>query len=95
MKSFEEFVKEFTQEELAPEQHNKLLVERTQQYIDKISGCIGDVAEGDLPFLLVDLTAFKATYEKQSDDQTKQVTRYITENTKILCIHRKYTETVK
>lgn len=53
MKSFEEFVKEFTQEELAPEQHNKLLVERTQQYIDKISGCIGDVAEGDLPFLLV------------------------------------------
>lgn len=95
MKSFEEFIKEFTQEKLAPEQYNKLLLERTQQYIDKISECIGDVAEGDLPFLLVALTAFKATYEKQSDDQAKQVTRYIMENTKMLCIQRKYTKTVK
>ena len=95
MKSFEEFVKEFTQEELTPEQHNKLLVERIQQYMDKIAECIGDVTEGDLPFLLVALTAFKAAYEKHSDDQTKQVTRYIMENTKMLCIHRKYTKTVK
>ncbi len=95
MKSFEEFVEEFTQKELAPKQYNQLLLERTQQYINKISGCIGDVAEGDLPFLLVALTAFKATYEKQSDDRTKQVTRYLMENMKVLCIHRKYTKTVK
>ena len=85
MKSFEEFVEEFTQKELAPKQYNQLLLERTQQYINKISGCIGDVAEGDLPFLLVALTAFKATYEKQSDDRTKQVTRYLMENMKVLC----------
>lgn len=95
MKSFEEFVKEFTQEELTPEQHNKLLVERIQQYIDKISGCIGDVAEGDLPFLLAALTAFKAAYEKHGDDQTKQVTRYLVENMGALYIQRKYTKTVK
>lgn len=95
MKSFEEFVKEFAREGLTLEQYNKLLVERIQQYMDKIAECIGDVAEGDLPFLLVALAAFKATYEKQSDDQTKQVTRYIMENTKMLCIHRKYTKTVK
>lgn len=95
MKSFEEFVKEFTQEELTPEQYNKLLLERTQQYINKISGCIGDIAEGDLPFLLVALTAFKAAYEKHGDDQTKQVTRYLMENMGVLCIQRKYTKTVK
>lgn len=95
MKSFEEFVEEFTREGLTLEQYNKLLVERIQQYMDKTAECIGDVAEGDLSFLLVALTAFKATYEKQSDDQTKQVTRYIMENTKMLCFHRKYTKTVK
>lgn len=95
MKSFEEFVKEFTQEELTPEQHNKLLVERIQQYMDKIAECIGDVAEGDLPFLLVAPTAFKAAYEKHGDDQTKQVTRYLMKNMGVLCIQRKYTKTVK
>lgn len=95
MKSFEEFAEEFNKAGSDPERYNKVLTERAQQYINKISGCIGDVAEGDLPFLLVALTAFKATYEKQSDDRTKQVTRYLMENMKVLCIHRKYTKTVK
>lgn len=95
MKSFEEFVEEFAREGLTLEQYNKLLAERIQQYMDKIAECIGDVAEGDLPFLLVALTAFKAAYEKHGDDQTKQVTRYLMENMGVLCIQRKYTKTVK
>lgn len=90
MKSFEEFVKEFTQAGPDPEQRNKILTERSQEFMDEIHKCTGNIAQGDIPFAIIALTATKAALEKISDDETKRITRYLMGRTKILCIHNKY-----
>lgn len=93
MKSFEEFVKEFTQAGPDPERYNKVLTERSQEFVDEIRKCTGNIAQGDIPFAIIALTAAKAALEEISDDETKRVTRYLMGKTKMLCIHGEYTKT--
>lgn len=64
MKSFEEFVKEFTQAGPDPERYNKVLTERSQEFVDEIRKCTGNIAQGDIPFAIIALTAAKAALEK-------------------------------
>lgn len=90
MKSFEEFVEEFAQAGSDPERYNKVLTERSQEFVDEIRKCTGNIAQGDIPFAIIALTATKAALEKISDDETKWATRYLAERTKMLCIHDKY-----
>lgn len=93
MKSFEEFVKEFEKAGPDPERYNKVLTERSQEFMDEIRKCTGNIAQGDIPFAIIALTATKAALEKISDDKTKRITRYLMGRTKMLCIHNEYTKT--
>lgn len=93
MKSYEEFVKEFMQAGSDLKQRNKILTERSQEFMDEIHKCTGNIAQGDIPFAIIALTAAKAALEEMSDDETKQATRCLMEKTKMLCIHGKYTKT--
>ena len=93
MKSYEEFVEEFTQAGSDPERYNKVLTERSQEFADEIRKCTGNIAQGDIPFVIIALTAAKAALEKISDDETKRITRYLMERTKMLCIHNEYIKT--
>lgn len=45
MKSFEEFIKEFTQAGPDPERYNKVLTERSQEFVDEIRKCTGNIAQ--------------------------------------------------
>lgn len=92
MKSFEEFVKEFAQA-ATPEQHEEILTERIQAFVDEIHKCTGNIAQGDIPFAIIALTAAKAALEKISDDEAKRITRYLMGRTKMLCIHNEYIKT--
>lgn len=93
MKSYEEFAKEFAQAGPDPERYNKVLTERSQEFVDEIRKCTGNIAQGDIPFAIIALTATKAALEKMSDDETKRVTRYLMGRTKMLCIHNEYIKT--
>ena len=93
MKSYEEFAKEFVQAGSDPERYNKILTERSQEFVDEIRKCTGNIAQGDIPFAIIALTAAKAALEKISDDETKRITRYLMGRTKMLCIHNEYTKT--
>ena len=93
MKSFEEFAKEFAQAGPDPERYNKALTERSQEFADEIRKCTGNIAQGDIPFAIIALTATKAALEKISDDETKRITRYLMGRTKMLCIHNEYIKT--
>ena len=93
MKSYEEFVKEFMQAGSDLKQRNKILTERSQEFMDEIHECTGNIAQGDIPFAIIALTAAKAALEEISDDETKQATRYLMEKTKMLCIYGEYTKT--
>lgn len=93
MKSYEEFVKEFMQAGSDLKQRNKILTERSQEFMDEIHKCTGNIAQGDIPFAIIALTAAKAALEKISDDETKRVTRYLMGRTKMLCIHNEYIKT--
>ena len=93
MKSFKEFVEEFAQAGPDPEQYNKVLTERSQEFVDEIRKCTGNIAQGDIPFAIIALTAAKAALEKISDDETKRITRYLMGRTKMLCIHNEYIKT--
>ena len=93
MKSYEEFVKEFAQAGPDPERYNKVLTERSQEFADEIRKCTGNIAQGDIPFAIIALTAAKAALEKISDDETKRITRYLMGRTKMLCIHNEYIKT--
>ena len=83
-------IKEFTQAGPDPERYNKVLTERSQEFVDEIRKCTGNIAQGDIPFAIIALTAAKAALEKISDDETKRITRYLAGRTKMLCIHNKY-----
>lgn len=93
MKSYEEFVKELVQAETDTERCNELLTGRSQAYMDEFHKCTGSIAQGDIPFAIVALTAAKAALEEISDDKTKQVTRYLTERTRMMCFCNKHTKT--
>ena len=93
MKSYGEFAKEFAQAGPDPERYNKVLTERSQEFADEIRKCTGNIAQGDIPFAIIALTATKAALEKISDDETKRITRYLMGRTKMLCIHGEYTKT--
>ena len=93
MKSYEEFAKEFVQAGSDPERYNKVLTERSQEFADEIRKCTGNIAQGDIPFAIIALTAAKAALEKISDDETKRITRYLMGRTKMLCIHNEYIKT--
>lgn len=64
-----------------------------EEFADEIRKCTGNIAQGDIPFAIIALTATKAALEKISDDETKRITRYLMGRTKMLCIHNEYTKT--